>query len=109
LILSVDSKGGKVSVGGWKEESPYTPQDLAKVWDQKPIWGYLYTVVERDGTLEGVDPKPYEEFKRVSKKPLLASGGVASLEDLKKLYGLVEGVVVGKAIYEGKIDLRELK
>jgi phosphoribosylformimino-5-aminoimidazole carboxamide ribotide isomerase len=56
LILSVDSKGGKVSVGGWKEESPYTPQDLAKVWDQKPIWGYLYTVVERDGTLEGVDP-----------------------------------------------------
>jgi phosphoribosylformimino-5-aminoimidazole carboxamide ribotide isomerase len=69
---------------------PYTPQDLAKVWDQKPIWGYLYTVVERDGTLEGVDPKPYEEFKRVSKKPLLASGGVASLEDLKKLYGLVK-------------------
>jgi len=109
LILSVDSKGGKVSVGGWKEESPYTPQDLAKVWDQKPIWGYLYTVVERDGTLEGVDPKPYEEFRRVSKKPLLASGGVASLQDLEKLYGLVEGVVVGKAIYEGKIDLRELK
>jgi phosphoribosylformimino-5-aminoimidazole carboxamide ribotide isomerase len=109
LVLSVDSKGGKVSVGGWKEESPYTPQDLVKVWDQKPIWGYLYTVVEKDGTLEGVDPKPYEEFKRVSKKPLLASGGVASLQDLKKLYGLVEGVVVGKAIYEGKIDLRELK
>ncbi len=109
LVLSVDSKGGKVSVGGWKEESPYTPQDLAKTYDQKPIWGYLYTVVERDGTLGGVDPKPYKEFKKVSQKPLLASGGVASIEDLTKLQSLVEGVVVGKAIYEGKINLRDIQ
>jgi len=109
IILSVDSKEGKVSVGGWKEATAYTPEELAKLYEDKPIWGYLYTVVEKDGTLEGVDVSPYINFKKVVKKPVLASGGVATIEDVKKLYGIVEGVVVGKAIYEGKINLREIK
>ncbi|MCS7278219.1 MAG: 1-(5-phosphoribosyl)-5-[(5-phosphoribosylamino)methylideneamino]imidazole-4-carboxamide isomerase [Aquificaceae bacterium] len=107
-ILAVDSKGGKVAVGGWKEESIKSPQDLALEYDQKPIWGYLYTNIEKDGTLEGVDVEPYREFKRFVKKPVLASGGVASLEDIKRLMDVVEGVVVGKAIYEGRINLKEL-
>ncbi len=108
VILAVDSKGGKVAVGGWREESALRPEDLALKYDQKPIWGYLYTNIERDGTLEGVDAEPYREFKRFVNKPVLASGGVASLEDIYRLVDVVEGVVVGKAIYEGKIDLREL-
>ena len=108
VILSVDSKGGKVSVGGWLEQSPYSPKDFAKLYENKPIWGYLYTVVERDGTLQGVDTEPYREIKKFVKKPVLASGGVASLKDVKKLIGITEGVVVGRAIYEGKINLEEL-
>ncbi|MEJ5338544.1 MAG: 1-(5-phosphoribosyl)-5-[(5-phosphoribosylamino)methylideneamino]imidazole-4-carboxamide isomerase [Aquificaceae bacterium] len=108
VILAVDSKGGKVAVGGWKEESSISPQELALVYEEKPIWGYLYTNIDRDGTLEGVDAEPYREFRKFVKKPLLASGGVASLEDIKRLMGVVEGVVVGKAIYEGRINLREL-
>ncbi|WP_448584583.1 1-(5-phosphoribosyl)-5-[(5-phosphoribosylamino)methylideneamino]imidazole-4-carboxamide isomerase [Thermocrinis sp.] len=109
IILSVDSKGGMVSVAGWKEGSSYTPEELAKLYDKKPIWGYLYTVVEKDGTLEGVDVEPYVKFKKFVNKPVLASGGVASIEDLKKLKGIVEGVVVGKALYEGRIKLEELE
>ncbi len=108
VILAVDAKGGKVAIGGWKEESSVEPQELALKYHQKPIWGYLYTNIEKDGTLEGVDVKPYKVFKEYVKKPVLASGGVASLEDLHKLMGIVEGVVVGKAIYEGKIDLKSL-
>ncbi|MCS7196663.1 MAG: 1-(5-phosphoribosyl)-5-[(5-phosphoribosylamino)methylideneamino]imidazole-4-carboxamide isomerase [Aquificaceae bacterium] len=108
VILAVDAKGGRVAVGGWQEESSLKPQELALLYERKPLWGYLYTNIDRDGTLQGVDTEPYREFKRSIEKPLLASGGVASLEDLKKLLGLVEGVVVGKAIYEGKINLREL-
>ncbi len=108
VILAVDSKGGKVAVGGWKEESSTSPQELALRYENIPIWGYLYTNIDRDGTLEGVDTKPYVEFKGYTKKPVLASGGVASLEDIKKLTSIVEGVVVGKAIYEGRINLREL-
>jgi phosphoribosylformimino-5-aminoimidazole carboxamide ribotide isomerase len=105
VILSIDSKGGKVAVSGWLEKSDYTPEEFAQSFDEKPIWGYLYTVIERDGTLEGVDIKPYEVIKKFVKKPVLASGGVASLEDVKKLIGITDGVVVGRAIYEGKIDL----
>ncbi len=108
VVLAVDSKGGKVAVGGWKEESSLKPQELASIYDSKALWGYLYTNIDRDGTLEGVDVNPYREFKAFTKKPVLASGGVASLEDIKKLMGVVEGVVVGKAIYEGRIDLKEL-
>ncbi len=105
VILSIDSKGGKVAVGGWQEESSLTPRELAKEYDQKPIWGYLYTIVERDGSLEGVDVEPYRDISSAVSKPVLASGGVSSLEDLERLYGVVEGVVVGKAIYEGRIPL----
>ena len=108
VILAVDSKGGKVAVGGWKEESSISPQELALRYENIPIWGYLYTNIDKDGTLEGVDTKPYVDFKSYTKKPVLASGGVASLEDIRKLMGIVEGVVVGKAIYEGRINLREL-
>lgn len=107
-ILSIDSKGGKVALEGWREKSSSTPTELVRKYDSEPIWGYLYTIIERDGSLEGVDPKPYEEIKSAAKKPVLASGGVSSLEDVRKLYGVVEGVVVGKAIYEGKIPLKGL-
>ncbi len=106
VILSLDSRGGKVAVEGWKESSEVRPEDLAGMFDERPIWGYLYTVVERDGTLEGVDPEPYRRIRGRVKKPLLASGGVASLEDIARLRGLVEGVVVGRAIYEGRIPVR---
>jgi len=108
VILAVDSKGGRVAVRGWVEATPLTPEEFAKLYEEKPLWGYLYTVIERDGSLEGIDPEPYRNLRRVVSKPLLASGGVSSVEDLKKLLGVVEGVVVGKAIYEGKIKPEEL-
>jgi len=108
VVLSIDSKGGKVAVSGWLEKASQTPEEFAKRFENMPIWGYLYTVVEKDGTLEGVDIEPYKSIKRVVKKPVLASGGVASLEDVKRLVGVVEGVVVGRAIYEGRIDIENL-
>ncbi len=105
VVLSIDSKGGRVAVGGWKERSSLTPLELAEKYDGKPIWGYLYTIVERDGSLEGVDEEPYREIRSAVSKPVLASGGVSSMEDIERLYGLVDGVVVGKAIYEGRIPV----
>ncbi|AAC07284.1 1-(5-phosphoribosyl)-5-[(5-phosphoribosylamino)methylideneamino]imidazole-4-carboxamide isomerase [Aquifex aeolicus] len=109
VILAIDSKQGKVAIGGWKEETAVSPEEFAKEYENYPIWGYLYTVIERDGSLEGVDVEPYKEIKKHVKKPVIASGGVSSLEDIKKLYGIVEGVVVGKAIYEGRITLEDLQ
>ncbi|SHK55324.1 1-(5-phosphoribosyl)-5-[(5-phosphoribosylamino)methylideneamino]imidazole-4-carboxamide isomerase [Thermocrinis minervae] len=108
VILSVDSKKGRVAIGGWKEESSLTPQELASMYDKLPIWGYLYTDIERDGTLKGVRVDIYREFKEYTQKPVLASGGVASMEDVKALMCCADGVVVGKAIYEGLIDIFRL-
>ncbi len=109
VILSIDSKEGKVAVGGWTEKSSLTPQELVRRYDSTPLWGYLYTIIEKDGSLEGVDVGPYREIKNITQKPILASGGVSSLEDVEKLYGIVEGVVVGKAIYEGRIPVPGIK
>jgi len=106
VVLSIDSKKGKVAVGGWTEESSFTPEELVSLYDPEPVWGYLYTIIERDGSLEGVDIKPYRDIKSHTSKPVLASGGVSSIEDVKKIYGLVDGVVVGKAIYEGRIVIK---
>jgi len=75
IILSLDSRGGRVSVGGWCEETAFTPAELARLYDPTPIWGYLYTIVERDGSLAGVDPEPYRRIRKLLSKPLLASGG----------------------------------
>ena len=108
VVLSIDSKGGKVAVSGWLEKASQTPEEFAKRFETMPIWGYLYTVIDRDGTLKGVDIEPYKSIKRVVKKPVLASGGVASLKDVENLVGVVEGVVVGRAIYEGRIDIENL-
>ena len=108
VVLSIDSKGGKVAVSGWFEKASQTPEEFAKRFETMPIWGYLYTVIDRDGTLKGVDIEPYKSIKRVVKKPVLASGGVASLKDVENLVGVVEGVVVGRAIYEGRIDIENL-
>ncbi len=109
VILSIDSKGGKVAIGGWTEESSFHPEDLTRIYDKERIWGYLYTIIERDGSLEGVDVEPYRRIKELTKKPVLASGGVSSLEDVEKLYPIVDGVVVGKAIYEGRIPVKGLE
>lgn len=109
IILSIDAKNGKVSIGGWQEESSFSPYDLVKLYDSANIWGYLYTNIDLDGSLSSVNPKIYEEFKSISKKPLISSGGISSLKDVESLKGKADFVVVGKAIYENKINIDDIK
>jgi len=108
VILSVDAKSGKVAIGGWEEQSSLSPCDMAKLYNNYPIESYLYTNINIDGMLSGIDINLYKEFKKCTQKPIIASGGVASLEDVMKLKTVVDGVVVGKAIYENKIDIYSL-
>jgi len=112
VILGIDAKDGKVAIKGWLEKTEYSPLEFAKKFEEYPIWGYLYTDVNRDGALTGPNIEGTKYLAENLNKPVIASGGVSSLEDVKKLYNLlnlgVEGVVVGKAIYEGKINLEEL-
>ncbi len=112
VVLGIDAKDGKLAIRGWLEKADITPLEFAKMYEEYPIWGYLYTDVNRDGTLIGPNIEGTKELAKNLEKPVLASGGVSSLEDVKRLYELrdlgVYGVVVGKALYEGKIKLEEV-
>ncbi|WP_457639701.1 1-(5-phosphoribosyl)-5-[(5-phosphoribosylamino)methylideneamino]imidazole-4-carboxamide isomerase [Persephonella sp.] len=113
VIVGIDAKDGKVAVKGWIEKTEYTPLEFAKKYDHMDIWGFLYTDVNRDGALKGPDIEGTKHLAENLSHPVIASGGVSSVEDVKKLYSLkkygVYGVVVGKALYEGKINLKQLE
>ncbi len=112
VIVGIDAKDGKVAIKGWVEKTEYTPLEFAKTFDRLPIWGFLYTDVNRDGALTGPNIEGTKHLAENLNHPVIASGGVSSKEDIEKLYKLkdigVYGVVVGKALYEGKIKLEEL-
>ena len=113
VVVGIDAKDGKVAIKGWLEKTQYTPLEFAKQYDQLDIWGFLYTDVNRDGAMVGPNIEGTKKLAENLKHPVIASGGVGSIEDVKKLYQLkkygVYGVVVGKALYEGKIKLEELE
>lgn len=112
VIVGIDAKDGKVAIKGWIEKTQYTPLEFAKKYDNLDIFGFLYTDVNRDGAMVGPNVEGTKYLAENLKHFVIASGGVGSLQDVEKLYQLrdygVYGVVVGKAIYEGKIKLEDL-
>ena len=111
IVIGIDAFRGKVSVAGWEEETDFDFIDLARRYDRKGIRAIIYTEIERDGTLEGPNIWGIEQILKAVKVPIIASGGISSLDDvlaLKKFEALgLEGVIIGKAIYEGKINLKQ--
>jgi phosphoribosylformimino-5-aminoimidazole carboxamide ribotide isomerase len=108
IVVAVDSRGGRVVVRGWQKAAGTTPIELAKMLEKKGIWGLLYTIVDVEGTMSGVQ---FEDVRRLvlsTSLPVLASGGVGTLQDLQRLrFAGVYGVVVGKALYELRFSLCE--
>lgn len=106
LTPSVDTKDGKVMVAGWKKETQAAPQQLIKDLAEIGYKNFLVTAVDRDGTMKGPDVELYRSIGAEG-LAIIAAGGVSSIDDLRVLKGAgVWGAAVGKAIYEGKIDLR---
>ena len=110
MILGADVRNGKISINGWKEDSEEDLLPFLKKYVDAGVKNVLCTEISKDGTLGG---PAFELYANVMKKypdlHLIASGGVSSIEDIKALEAIgVPAVVFGKAIYEGKIDLREL-
>lgn len=112
VVLGIDAKDGKLAIKGWIEKTEITPLEFAKRFESIDIWGYLYTDINRDGTLEGPNVEGTKLLAENLSKPVIASGGVGSLEDINRIFKIrqvgIAGVVVGKAIYEGKIDISKL-
>ncbi|MBC6416894.1 MAG: 1-(5-phosphoribosyl)-5-[(5-phosphoribosylamino)methylideneamino]imidazole-4-carboxamide isomerase [Rhodospirillales bacterium] len=108
IVVGVDTKGGYVAVEGWAEISDLSSLELALRFRDAGVAALLYTDVGRDGALTGVDAAGSAALVRQSGLPVIASGGVAGIEDLEALRAErepgIEGVVVGRALYDGRLD-----
>ena len=110
IALGLDAKDGKLSVSGWKENSGISTLDFLNEVNDYSISRLIFTDINRDGTKESPNFEETSKVAEISNCPVVISGGVSSIEDIKKAKTLknVEGVIVGKAIYDGDVKLEEL-
>ena len=107
VALGIDARGGKVAVEGWAEASSITALDLARRFADAGAAAIIYTDIERDGALQGVNVDATAELARAVKIPVIASGGVASLDDIAALKSRnIPGAILGRALYDGRVDLK---
>jgi phosphoribosylformimino-5-aminoimidazole carboxamide ribotide isomerase len=108
IVLGLDARNGNVAVRGWTSVSDTRAVDLLKSLAGYPLSAVIYTDIAKDGMLSGPNLAALQEIVGASSVPVIASGGIASVEDvlaIKALGPRVEGVIVGKALYDGKLDL----
>ena len=109
IILGADCKNRKIATNGWLEASELDVVDFIKDYELKGIDYVICTDISKDGMLEGTSNELYEEIISKSEVKLIASGGVSSIQDLVKVQEIgCEGAILGKAIYEGNISLKQL-
>jgi phosphoribosylformimino-5-aminoimidazole carboxamide ribotide isomerase len=108
IVVGADAKGGKIATEGWAETSEVTPVELGKRFEDAGVAAVLFTDVDRDGLLKGVNVKATATLAAALSIPVIASGGVGGIEDIEALIAAnepnIEGVVVGRALYDGRID-----
>ena len=110
IALGLDAKDGYLSVSGWKENSNQLTLDYLNDVNDYGVSRLIYTDIDRDGMKQSPNFEETSKVANVSNCPVIISGGVSSMEDVKKAKSLknIEGIIVGKAIYDGDINLEEL-
>jgi len=110
MLLGIDIKNGYVAVQGWTEVSSLTPQQLFDTVRALPLAGVVFTDISKDGMLEGPNLPALKEAAQASPFPVIASGGVTSLQDVQAVQALhanISAIIIGKALYEGTLNLPE--
>jgi len=111
IIVAIDCKQGKIAIKGWEVETRVKPEELVRRLAPIGIATFILTDITRDGTLEGINIAFIEHFTRKLSSNLMVAGGISTVEDIKKIKEIskekVKGVIVGKALYEGTIKLKE--
>lgn len=107
VAVGLDARGGKVATRGWAEDTEMTVTDLAKAFEDAGIAAIIYTDIDRDGAMSGPNIAATEALARAVSVPVIASGGVSSMDDLIRLRdtGVISGAISGRALYDGAIDL----
>tara|TARA_B100000989_G_scaffold62876_1_gene43403 strand:+ start:628 stop:1341 length:714 start_codon:yes stop_codon:yes gene_type:complete len=110
IALGLDAKDGKLSVSGWKESSNISTFKFLKEVNDYGVSRLIFTDINRDGTKQGPNFEDTNKVASISNCPVVVSGGVSSIDDIKKAKSLknIEGIIVGKALYDNDIKLEEL-
>tara|TARA_B100000795_G_scaffold92599_1_gene67686 strand:+ start:29 stop:754 length:726 start_codon:yes stop_codon:yes gene_type:complete len=113
IVLGLDAKKGRLSVSGWKETTNQIAEDYLKNVNSHGFVRVIYTDIDRDGTKTEPNIQETLNIAKISSAPVVVSGGISSIEDIKKIKTLkefnIEGVIIGKAIYDEDIKLSDLK
>ncbi|MFZ5836009.1 MAG: 1-(5-phosphoribosyl)-5-[(5-phosphoribosylamino)methylideneamino]imidazole-4-carboxamide isomerase [Pseudomonadota bacterium] len=108
IAVGIDARGGKVAVEGWAEATEISVHELAAQFEDAGVSAIIYTDIDRDGAMQGVNIPATVALARAVKIPVIASGGVSSLDDLHALKAAacpgIEGVISGRALYDGRLD-----
>lgn len=108
IVVGADAKGGRIATEGWAESSDLTPIDLGRRFEDAGVAAILFTDVDQDGLLGGVNVAATAALARAVRIPVIASGGVGGLQDIEALLAArepnIQGVVIGRALYDGRID-----
>ena len=108
IVISIDARKRKVAINGWTKDTEVDVIDLCQELEFLGIETIVYTDIEKDGMLKGPNLEDYQLLVKSTKMKIIASGGITTYEDLKKLNEIgLYGAIVGKAIYENKLDLKE--
>lgn len=112
IVLSLDAREGQIALLGWKKQTKILASDFIKKIENMNVSRIIYTDINKDGTKSGPNIKETTDLAKLTKIPVVISGGISSIEDIinikKNNYLNIEGVIVGKAIYDGNIDIKKL-
>jgi len=111
IIVGLDAKDGKVAIDGWSKLSHHDVIDMAQHFERDGVEAIIYTDISRDGMMQGVNVEATVKMASEITTPVIASGGISTLDDIKTLRAVSEegimGAIIGRALYEGSIDLAE--
>jgi phosphoribosylformimino-5-aminoimidazole carboxamide ribotide isomerase len=111
IIVGLDAKDGKVAIDGWSKLSKHDVIDMAKIFEQNGVEAIIYTDIGRDGMMTGVNVESTQKLAQAITIPVIASGGITNLDDIKALCAVsddgIMGAITGRAIYEGTLDFAE--
>lgn len=111
IIVGLDAKDGKVAVDGWSKLSKHDVIDMAQRFEQDGVSAIIYTDISRDGMMQGVNIEATVKLAQAVNIPIIASGGITNMDDIKALSAVEDegiiGAITGRAIYDGSIDLAE--
>ncbi len=111
IIVGLDARDGKVATQGWSKLSHHDVIDMAQHFEQDGVAAIVYTDISKDGMMQGVNVEATVKLAQAVRTPVIASGGVTGLDDIRRLCEVqdegISGVIIGRALYEGTIDLAE--